>query len=68
MALEAQVLSIHLSISHLNVPHYGPSDKTIPHRQHVGVLFWVCHLDVVQFDVQVLIHRMQDTCDTQIIL
>lgn len=33
----------------------------------MGVLLWVEHPDVVQLDVQILIHRVKCACDAQIV-
>lgn len=44
--------------------YHRPPDETILDGQHVGILFWVCHADVRQFYIQVLVHRVQRSAYT----
>lgn len=52
----------------LHVPNHGTTDKTILDREHVRILLCIRNAYICKLDVQVLVHRMQSTADTQIIL
>lgn len=63
-----QQLRVHFVGRQLNVTNHRSSDEAVFDSQHVRVFVRIRHTDVGQFDVQILIDRMQSAANGQIVL
>jgi len=63
-----QELRVDSISGYLNVTDYRATDKAVFHRNHVGVPGLIRHLDIVQSDIQKLVHRFEHTGNQEVVL
>lgn len=51
----------------MDIAHDGASDKDIFHGAQVGILDFLMDADVVQLDVEVLVDRLEDARDFDVV-
>jgi len=63
-----QKLGVNLICWQLNIADHWPPDEAVLDREHVRMLVRVCHADISQLYVEVLVHTVQCSADWEIIL
>lgn len=52
----------------MDIPHYTSTDKTVPKGDEMGVLLWIVDRYISEFDVQVLINRLELSRNSHVVL